>query len=249
MIRKIQKKMLEFVEIVKQFISFMRNKEKKFMISQNDPRKTNWELFVIVLALYNSFFIPFELSFQPPILAGAEFFVLNSIIDFLFGVDIFISFRTTFYHPITGDEIMDLKIIRNNYFKGRFVMDFLSTIPFDNLMFLITGTENKVLAMLSLLKLFRVTRLSRIIARLNVSEDTKNSLKLFQLIFFIVMYIHCMGCAWFSIAKIDETWVPPLDLGSDHNIYEESLLRQYFIGIYHSVLMMMGNDIYPVGDL
>ena len=132
-----------------------------------------------MLALYNSFFIPFELSFQPPILAGPEFFILNSIIDFLFGVDIFISFRTTFYHPITGDEIMDLKIIRNNYFKGRFMMDFLSTIPFDNLMFLLTGTENKVLAMLSLLKLFRVTRLGRIIARLNVSEDTKNSLKLF----------------------------------------------------------------------
>ena len=58
-----------------------------------------------------------------------------------------------------------------------------------------------------------------------------------------------MGCAWFSITKIDETWVPPLDLGSDHNIYEDSLIRQYFIGIYHSVLMMMGNDIYPVGDL
>lgn len=63
------------------------------------------------------------------------------------------------------------------------------------------------------------------------------------------MYIHCTGCAWFSIAKIDETWIPPLDLGSDHVIYKESLLRQYFIGIYHSVLMMMGNDIYPVGDL
>lgn len=174
---------------------------------------------------------------------------MNTIIDMLFGVDIFISFRTTFYHPITGDEIKDLKIIRNNYFKGRFAIDFLSTVPFDNLLFMITQTENKILAMFSLLKLFRVTRLSRIIARLNVSEDTKNSLKLFQLIFFIVMYIHCSGCAWFAIVKIDETWVAPLDMGSDHNLYSEGLLRQYFIAIYHSVLLMMGNDIFPVGDL
>jgi len=112
-------------------------------------------------------------------MAGPEFFLLNTVIDMLFGVDIFVSFRTTFYHPITGDEIKDLSIIRNNYFKGRFAIDFLSTVPFDNLLFLITQTENKVLAMFSLLKLFRVTRLSRIIARLNVSEDTKNSLKLF----------------------------------------------------------------------
>lgn len=182
-------------------------------------------------------------------MAGPEFFLLNTVIDMLFGVDIFVSFRTTFYHPITGDEIKDLSIIRNNYFKGRFAIDFLSTVPFDNLLFLITQTENKVLAMFSLLKLFRVTRLSRIIARLNVSEDTKNSLKLFQLIFFIIMYIHCSGCAWFSIVKIDETWIAPLDMGSDQNLYENDLLRQYFIAVYHSVLLMMGNDIFPVGDL
>lgn len=126
--------------------------------------------------------------------------ILNSLIDFLFGVDIFIQFRTTFYHPITGAEISDLKIIRNNYFKGRFAIDIMSTVPFENILFILAGEENQILALFSLLKLFRVTRLGRIIARLNVSEDTKNSLKLFQLIFFIIMYIHCSGCAWFSIA-------------------------------------------------
>ena len=107
--------------------------------------------------------------------------------------------------------------------------------------------------MFALLKLFRVTRLGRIIARLNVSEDTKNSLKLFQLIFFIIMYIHCSGCAWFAIVKIDmdtDTWIAPLDLGSDDQyLYDDSLLRKYFISIYHSVLLMTGNDAFPVGDL
>ena len=78
------------------------------MISQNDPRKTNWELFVIVLALYNSFSIPFELSFTPEIMEGPMFFLLNAIIDIMFGIDIFVSFRTTFYHPVTGDEVKDL---------------------------------------------------------------------------------------------------------------------------------------------
>jgi len=103
--------------------------------------------------------------------------------------------------------------------------------------------------MFSLLKLFRVTRLSRIIARLNVSEDTKNTLKLSQLIFFIVLYIHCSGCAWWSIVIIDKTWTAPCDLGTTHDIYSEPLLRQYFISIYYSVLLMTGNDSFPVGDL
>lgn len=110
---------------------------------------------------------------------GADFLVLNSLIDLMFLIDIFVSFRTTFYHPITGDEITDLNIIRKNYFRGRFALDFLSTIPFDNLLYLFIGVKNQYLALFSLLKLFRVTRLGRIIARLNVSEDTKNLLKLF----------------------------------------------------------------------
>jgi len=227
----------------------MMSKDEKFMVTQNDPRKTTWELFVIILALYNCFFIPFELSFSPPELTGVEFFLLNTAIDICFGIDIFIAFRTTFYHPITGDEIRDLKIIRKNYIRGRFAIDFLSTVPFDNLLFLITQTSNKFLAMFSLLKLIRVTRLSRIIARLNVSEDTKNSLKLFQLIFFIVLYIHCSGCGWFAIANVDQTWVPPINMDTDINLYEEDTFYKYIISIYHSVLLMMGNDIFPKGDL
>ena len=181
---------------------------------------------------------------------GVNFLILNTLIDIIFAFDIFIQFRTTFYHPITGDEIKDLKIIKNNYMRGRFTIDFLSTVPFDNILYLFTQSENQILALFSLLKIFRVNRLGRIIARLNVSEDTKNSLKLFQLVFFIVMYIHCSGCAWFSIVNHDETWIAPLDIGSDDEyLYDDDILRKYFISIYHSVLLMTGNDAFPVGDL
>lgn len=166
-------------KFLKKIWSLITNKNYVFMIEQNDPNKTRWELFVIILALYNAFSIPFELSFDPPVMRGTNFVIMNSFIDFLFGVDIFIQFRTTFYDTITGDEVTDLKIIRRNYLKGRFSIDILSTIPFDNLLKLFTGSENQILAMFSLLKIVRVNRLGRIIARLNVSEDTKNSLKLF----------------------------------------------------------------------
>lgn len=201
------------------------------------------------MAIYNCFLIPFEISFQPESLASVNFLILNTLIDICFGIDIFINFRTTFYHPVTGDEISDLNIIRMVYFKGRFILDLLSTIPFDNLFHIFSDADSGVLGLFSLLKLFRVNRLGRIIARLNVSEDAKNSLKLFQLIFFIIMYIHCSGCAWYSIIKESETWVAPLDMGDDPNfLYDDTLVRKYIVCIYHSSLLMMGNDIFPVGD-
>ena len=68
----------------------MNRKSYKFMISQNDPNKTRWELFVIVLALYNAFSIPFELAFDPEIMRGTNFLIMNTFIDILFGIDIFI---------------------------------------------------------------------------------------------------------------------------------------------------------------
>jgi len=91
-----------------------------------------------VLALYNAFSIPFELSFDPEIMRGTDFLILNTCIDLIFALDIFIQFRTTFYHPITGDEIKDLKVIKRNYLRGRFAIDFLSTVPFDNVLYLFT---------------------------------------------------------------------------------------------------------------
>lgn len=38
-------------------------------------------------------------------------------------------------------------------------------------------------------------------------------------------------------------------MGSDNNVYEQEIIRQYFISIYHSVLLLTGNDILPVGDI
>ena len=112
-------------------------------------------------------------------MASIKFLIINTLIDICFGIDIFVNFRTTFYHPVTGDEISNLRIIRTSYCRGRFILDLLSTVPFDNIFSIFSDTDSHILALFSLLKLFRVNRLGRIIARLNVSEDTKNSLKLF----------------------------------------------------------------------
>ena len=63
------------------------------------------------------------------------------------------------------------------------------------------------------LKLSRVLRLSRFIAYLNVREDLKVQLKLYKLIFFWILYLHCFGCAWWFIVTFDGSneWMPPLD--------------------------------------
>ena len=115
-------------------------------------------------------------------------------------------------------------------------------------MFLFTQEKNPTLQLFSLFKLVRVTRLGRIIARLNVKQDVKNGLKLFQLIFFIVMYIHCLACLWFLIANSNQEWIPPLDyVDPSSDLYASDLSHQYWIAVYHAVLLLTGNDIIPRG--
>jgi len=218
------------------------------MFQQNDPRKTRWDLLIIFLSVYNSFQIPFEIAFDPPTMKSTGFYVLNSLIDLVFTLDIVVNFRTTFYDIETGDEVFDWKRTGRAYLKSRFTIDLLSTIPFDNIALIFTSSSSPVLQLFSLLKLVRVSRLGRIIERMNVTQDMKNALKLFKLIFVIIIYIHVVACLWYVVVSVDEDWMPPLDyVNPDADFFNSSLDYKYFIMQYHAVLLLTGNDILPRG--
>ena len=141
----------------------------KYMLRQNDPRKTKWDLVIIFLAIYNSFQIPFEIAFDPENMKIPVFYLINGLIDFVFLLDIIVNFRTTFYDIDTGDEVFDAKRIAKRYLQNRFTIDLLSTIPFDTLVSIFSDTESNLLQLFSLLKLVRISRLGGIIARMNVT--------------------------------------------------------------------------------
>ena len=97
--------------------------------------KTRWDIFIILLAVFNSITLPLELAVLPPFMLDNWYLdAFNHIIDVLFFFDIVISFRTSYVNQMTGDEIFNTKKIANNYMQGRFWIDAASTIPFDSVM-------------------------------------------------------------------------------------------------------------------
>ena len=100
-----------------------RDEKVSWMVRVNDPRKTRWDMIIIVFAIYNCFSIPFEIAFEPPIMETPTFFVVNTIVDLLFLADIFVAFRTTFYDLETGDEEFNPKKTGEAYLKSRFTID------------------------------------------------------------------------------------------------------------------------------
>lgn len=89
-----------------------------YIIKFNHPYKIRWDLFVILLSLYNTFLVPIEVSFDPDFIKLNYFFWADKIIDVFFILDIVINFRYAYVHKRTGDEIRDWKLIALNYAKG-----------------------------------------------------------------------------------------------------------------------------------
>jgi len=51
---------------------------------------------IMVFATWNSFSIPIEIAFKPAIINTWYYFLFNSIINFIFVLDIIVTFRTTY---------------------------------------------------------------------------------------------------------------------------------------------------------
>ncbi len=127
----------------------------------------------------------------------------------MFALDVIISFRTTLVDESTNLEITDARLIAKQYIlRGRFLVDVISSIPFDALI----NSHSEKLKLVSILKLARIFRFTRIISFLNATEDFKLSLKLFKLVFYLLIYLHLQACAWYFYTKQDKEWFPLTDI-------------------------------------
>lgn len=104
----------------------------------------------------------------------------------------------------------------------------------------------EILNILSILKIIRVLRFTKIITFLNTSENVKLSLRLFKLIFYLMIYIHWQACAWFYYTKWDRMWLPLPDIiRQDYHFYDHGVAFTYCFSIWHSVSILDGDDMVP----
>lgn len=95
----------------------------------------------------------------------------------------------------------------------------------------------------------RLLRISRIIAFLKVSGDVKAGLRIFKMVLYLIVYLHCYSCLWWYQVKESAYWIPNrfVMLSEDefYTIYGMPLLKQYLISMMHAVLAALGSDITP----
>ena len=173
----------DYVPTMKEKFLKEQVKIPKFTLKHNDKYRMKWDIFIMVLALWNCISIPFDVAFQPE--QSLTYIIVEYIIDICFGLDIVIAFRTTYINTKTGHEVVEGSRIALNYIiTGRFFVDLAASIPFENLYIMFTNVDtsdndNLELKLLGLLKLVRLLRLGRIIRYMKFKQGLKVGLRMF----------------------------------------------------------------------
>jgi CRP-like cAMP-binding protein len=190
------------------------------------------------------FSVPFVIAFTPGLLEVGGIVALQTLIDVGYLFDILLSLRTSFFNLQSGDEIFNLRLIAKRYLKsGRLVFDLLAAFPFDRIVFSL-DPKSSAWKTLALLRIIRVSRLQNMLTHIRVGDEVKLVIKLMQLLLYLIMYVHVIGCWWFMLICENETWLPPTDIiRGTTEIYNSGAWNQYWYSFYHSVYLLVGIEI------
>jgi CRP-like cAMP-binding protein len=224
--------------------SFVKKLKYRVIILPTEEWKVAWDFFVGILILYSVTVVPFRIGFHiTPDLKGVIF---DYIVDIMFGIDMILTFLTAYEQE--GKLVRHHDLIAINYLKTWFVIDFVSTFPFDQIIPAIvkgaaSGTLRSIkliraLRLFRLLKLMRVARLKRKIKEAKVSElihpIVYELAGLFTKIFLIA---HLLACVYYFLSGChhhdhsDDVWDECGHLGS--------LASMYLVAMYWTMATLL----------
>lgn len=165
---------------------------------------------ILLELIFISLVVPYRLAFHNSDSKGWT--VVYTVIDVCFGIDIFVTFNTSYSDTDSMKEIYDRKKVAVNYLKGWFIIDLLSIVPFDKIINLQNATAIAKFARIGrLYKIIRMTRLAKLLKLLKskntiVSQfSTKLKIdhgmeRLVFLVVFLVFFFHMSSCFFVVIA-------------------------------------------------
>jgi CRP-like cAMP-binding protein len=224
-------------------ISILR---KKFLFTPLGTFKTIWDIVIAFVVVVSVLVIPVQIAFLYDAFPGTDIF--NYVIVCFFGVDMIFTFRTVIEAPSNDAWIIDPHEIAMNYLKGWFLIDLISTLPF-NVISMFTTVNNSVLILFQLAKfmrlfwLFKMKRLAKAAEKfedyLGLSPSLVKVVVLFVKVYFIV---HWMACIWWGVSRpiSPRPWFT--DSGPDGMFYGRlenvHVSAQYLMSLYFTFTTM-----------
>ena len=161
-----------------------------FRIRASSNWKLTFDFCIILLTLIYCMRLLYIIVFVP------NHDMSNNIFDYIVMISyiiyIILNFFQCFIDKKTGEEISDLKLIAKHYLKGWFMIDFISSLPWE-------------LFSASYVRLIRILRLNKIFTFFffieRVSFKIRHLIAIFQLCFFGIFGTFIFSCLWYFLCK------------------------------------------------
>eukprot|EP01083_Nonionella_stella_P149628 475533_1 len=227
--------------------------------------RLSWDILVMMLLIWTCIEVPFTLAFNIVLTLDDPFGVCALLIDCLLLLDVYLNFRTAYF-----DRYNPFQLITNpseigaQYVKTWFLLDLLTSIPFE---FLVPTTNNDATRILKLLRIFRLLRLLKLLRFLRMMKVFNNMLrgiltrtvvmvlKCVRIICLMILTAHYVSCLWWffgreSLAYYDESWIQ----NEKWNMLDAdtTITQQYIKSFYFSVVTLYTTgygDITPINTM
>eukprot|EP00892_Ulva_mutabilis_P001042 jgi/Ulvmu1/10939/UM007_0118.1 len=205
--------------------------------------RVRWDTYILIILFTVCIFTPYMICFDVQVSKLTAFGVWETIVDASFLLDIVLNFRTAFVENGASDALISSRRrIITKYLTGFFVLDVVSTVPWDLVM------TNEALGLVQLFKVSRIVKLVRImrilklirILRLLKAPTILKQLeerlgrvivRIGSLTCTVIFILHIFACVFHYVALLDErngTWVELSGIVDQNSKWDRYVTAMYW---------------------
>ena len=186
----------------------------KLIFHPNHPFKLTWDAFLGCLIIYSLIVIPMQMAFDSLYEgdSGGPLLIFDYVIDGMFFMDMVVNCNTAYYSDKADAFILERQRIRRHYSRsGWMLIDLVSCVPFDIIVFAAVQNSSRSTSTVQLVKVTRLLRLLKLMKILDISkfmnhlEEILNvspsMVSLVTTMVQVVFISHLVCCMWWGLCK------------------------------------------------
>eukprot|EP01018_Ginkgo_biloba_P023088 Gb_22473 [translate_table: standard] len=214
-----------------------------FVIRPDSRSYQWWARFILLWAIYSSFFTPLEFGFYLGL--PKHLGILDMAVQVVFLADVIIQFFVAYRDMRTYKMVYQWSSIALRYAKTSFLLDILGCLPWDAI-YKSTGKREAVRYLLWV-RLYRARKITGFFQK--IEKDIRINYQFTRIIKLITVELYCThtaACIFYYLAtslppsKEGYTWIGSLTLGDYqfNNFREIDLWRRYVTSLYFAIVTM-----------